>query len=242
MHIFVSVSVWFYLCRIQSRLMQCIAQHPTIIVIGETGSGKTTQIPQFLYDAGYAPAERCQLIAVTQPRRVAAITLATRVAAEARCKLGELVGYTVRFEDVSSALTRIKYVTDGSLLREALADRLLQRYSVIVLDEAHERTTNTDVLFGIIKEAQRLRSHQKPLTPRLRLQPGDTTAGPLKVVVMSATMDVDHFARYFGGCECVYLEGRTYPVQVYHAVKPQIEYVQACVSTLFEIHRTAPAK
>lgn len=230
----------FFFYRTVSRLMQCIAQHDTLIVLGETGSGKTTQIPQFLYDAGYAPDDGHQVIAVTQPRRVAAITLATRVALESGCALGERVGYAVRFEDCTKPLTRIKYVTDGTLLREALQDRLLQRYSVIVLDEAHERTTNTDVLFGIIKEAQRVRALSRPpVSKRLQLA---TEAGRLKVIVMSATMDVDHFAQYFGGCECVYLEGRTFPVQVMHAVKPQPEYVQACVSTLFEIHRTAPAK
>lgn len=208
--------------------MATIAKHPTLIVIGETGSGKTTQIPQFLCEAGYANGAG-QQIAVTQPRRVAAITLATRVAQEAGCRLGERVGYTVRFEDMSSPIqTKIKYVTDGALLREALGDRLLRRYAVIVLDEAHERTINTDVLFGIIKAAQRERVVRK--------------ADPLKVVVMSATMDVDHFAKYFNQCECVYLAGRAHPVQVLHAKQPQPEYTDACVSTLFEIHRSAPAK
>lgn len=96
-------------------------------------------------------------IAVTQPRRVAAITIASRVAKEMKCTLGETVGYTVRFEDQTSKNTRIKFVTDGSLLREALSDRMLKNYSAIVLDEAHERTINTDVLFGIVKEAQKNR-------------------------------------------------------------------------------------
>lgn len=124
--------------------------------------------------------------------------------------------------------TKIRYLTDGSLLREALSDRLLKKYSVIVLDEAHERTINTDVLFGIIKEAQRLRSERQ--------------LPELKVIVMSATMDVDHFAAYFNNCEIIYLAGRAHPVKVFHAKTSQPDYSHACLSTLFEIHRTAPAK
>lgn len=129
-------------------------QNDTVIVIGETGSGKTTQIPQFLHQAGLSDRG---VIAITQPRRVAAITISSRVAKEMNCQLGALVGYTVRFEDHTSKNTKIKFVTDGSLLREALSDRLLKQYSVIILDEAHERTINTDVLFGIVKEAQKTR-------------------------------------------------------------------------------------
>lgn len=141
--------------------MQAIVKHPTIIIIGETGSGKTTQIPQFLHDAGLTEKG---IVAVTQPRRVAAITISKRVCQEHGCKLGELIGYTVRFEDLTSKNTKIRFMTDGSLLREALSDRLLKSYSVIVLDEAHERTINTDVLFGIVKAAQRSRA-EKNLPP-----------------------------------------------------------------------------
>lgn len=131
-------------------------------MIGETGSGKTTQIPQFLY---HSRSSERGIIAVTQPRRVAAISISTRVAKEMKTRLGDVVGYTVRFEDHTSRNTKIKFVTDGSLLREALTDRQLLKYSVIILDEAHERTINTDVLFGIVKEAQRKRknANQTPL-------------------------------------------------------------------------------
>ncbi|GBP98024.1 Pre-mRNA-splicing factor ATP-dependent RNA helicase DEAH10 [Eumeta japonica] len=122
-------------CR--KRLIQEVYKSDILLIMGETGSGKTTQIPQFLYDAGFANKG---MIAVTQPRRVAAITVAKRVAQEQQCQLGELVGYTVRFEDCSSQKTRIRFMTDGFLLREALADRLLRNYTVIMLDEAHERT------------------------------------------------------------------------------------------------------
>lgn len=141
--------------------MQAIARNDTVIVIGETGSGKTTQIPQFLHDAGWTDRG---MVAVTQPRRVAAITISKRVSQEHGSKLGELIGYTVRFEDVTSEQTKIRFMTDGSLLREALSDRLLKQYSAICLDEAHERTINTDVLFGIVKAAQRVRA-EKQMAP-----------------------------------------------------------------------------
>lgn len=132
-------------------MIKHIQQNDTLIIIGETGSGKTTQIPQFILQAGLADRG---MIAITQPRRVAAITIATRVAKEMKSTLGETVGYTVRFEDNTSKSTKIKFITDGFLLREALVDRMLKQYNVIILDEAHERTINTDVLFGIVKEAQ----------------------------------------------------------------------------------------
>lgn len=143
-------------------------ENDTLIVIGETGSGKTTQIPQFLYHA--RQSER-GIIAVTQPRRVAAISISTRVAKEMKTQLGDVVGYTVRFEDHTSRNTKIKFATDGSLLREALSDRLLRQYSAIILDEAHERTINTDVLFGIVKDAQKTRknSNHPPLKVNQRI-------------------------------------------------------------------------
>lgn len=144
------------------RLIKHIQQNDTLIIIGETGSGKTTQIPQFLCQTGLA--ER-GIIAITQPRRVAAITIAARVAKEMKTQVGDTVGYTVRFEDKTSKNTKIKFITDGFLLREALTDRMLKQYNVIILDEAHERTINTDVLFGIVKEAQKTRKvlHMPPL-------------------------------------------------------------------------------
>ncbi|XP_013101680.1 ATP-dependent RNA helicase DHX33 [Stomoxys calcitrans] len=208
-------------CR--KRLIQEIYKSDTLLIMGETGSGKTTQIPQFLLAAGLCNKG---MIAVTQPRRVAAITVAKRVAQEQHSQLGETVGYTVRFEDCTSARTRIRFMTDGFLLREALADRLLRNYAVIMLDEAHERTVSTDVLFGIVKEAQRQR--------RLR------SLLPLKVIVTSATMDIDHFGRYFG-VKGMYLEGRTHPVRVMHAKESQSDYLHATLVTLFDIHRNTPS-
>jgi len=123
-------------------------------------------------------------IAITQPRRVAAITLAKRVAEETGTPLGELVGYSIRFDDCTSPKTRIKYLTDGTMLRELLSDELLSQYSIIVLDEAHERTVRTDVLFGIIKGIQHKRAK---------------TDNPLKLIIMSATLEADKFSKFFNG-------------------------------------------
>ncbi|XP_078060652.1 ATP-dependent RNA helicase DHX33-like isoform X2 [Mustelus asterias] len=147
------------ICRARGQLITHLRQRETLILIG---SGKTTQIPQYLYEAGIG---RQGIIAITQPRRMAAISLAARVAEEKKTELGKLIGYTVRFEDLTSDQSKIKFLTDGMLLREAIGDPLLRRYSVVILDEAHERTVHTDILFGIVKAAQRKRKelHKLPL-------------------------------------------------------------------------------
>lgn len=134
------------------------------------------QIPQFLAAAGYTKNNKC--VACTQPRRVAAMSVARRVAEEMDLVLGEHVGYTIRFEDCTSSKTILKYLTDGMLLREAMGDPLLSRYSVLILDEAHERTLSTDVLMGLLKEVLLKRKD-------------------LKLVVMSATLDAGKFQEYF---------------------------------------------
>jgi ATP-dependent RNA helicase DHX8/PRP22 len=130
-----------------SSLLTCL-QHQILVVVGDTGSGKTTQMVQYLAESGYAERGR---IGCTQPRRVAAMSVAKRVAEEVGCRLGQEVGYTIRFEDCTSPETRIKYLTDGMLQRECLMDPLCTAYSVIMLDEAHQRTIATDVLFGLLK-------------------------------------------------------------------------------------------
>lgn len=209
---------------VRNRLISEIQKHSTVIIIGETGSGKTTQIPQFMHEVRL---DRNGIIGITQPRRVAAITLSQRVAQEMNTDCGAIVGYTVRFEDVTSEYTKLKYLTDGMLLREAMLDTLLMSYSIIVLDEAHERTVHTDVLFGIVKQAQALRNEK--------------LLKPLKIIVMSATMDVDHFSDYFGSVPILYLEGRQHPIQVFHAVHRQDDYVFSSLVTIFQIHQDAPA-
>lgn len=210
----------------KNKLVELIKQYSTLIVLAETGSGKTTQIPQYLLAA---KLDRNKKIAVTQPRRVAAVSVAMRVAKEVGDGLvvGETVGYSVRFEDVTSNKTKIKYMTDGMLLREAIYDKMLLQYSIIILDEAHERSVHTDVLFGIVKDVQKIRK--------------DRSLPLLKIIIMSATMDVDHFSRYFDNCQVVYLEGRTFPVNLFYSVKPYDDYQTACVATFFKIHQEAPA-
>nr|XP_057943755.1 ATP-dependent RNA helicase DHX33 [Doryrhamphus excisus] len=207
----------------RTQLVSQLRQLHNAILIGETGSGKTTQIPQFLYEAGIG---RQGLVAITQPRRVAAISLAGRVAEEKRTQLGKLVGYSVRFEDVTSPETKLKFMTDGMLLREAIGDPLLLRYTVVILDEAHERTVHTDVLFGVVKTAQRRRRELDKI--------------PLKVIVMSATMDVDLFSEYFNKSPVLYLEGRQHPIQIFYTKQPQSDYLQAALVTVFQIHQEAP--
>lgn len=169
--------------------------------VGETGSGKTTQIPQFvLYDD--LPQMQRKLVACTQPRRVAAMSVAQRVAAEMDVKLGEEVGYSIRFEDMTSSKTILKYMTDGMLLREAMNDHDLKRYSTIILDEAHERTMSTDVLMGLLKEIIKRRSD-------------------LKIIIMSATLDAQKFQRYFNDAPLLAVPGRTHPVEIFYTPEPE---------------------
>ncbi|KAA0150361.1 hypothetical protein FNF27_04802 [Cafeteria roenbergensis] len=192
-----------------------------VIVEGETGSGKTTQIPQFLVHAGLGTEAGGKLVGCTQPRRVAAMSIAQRVADEMDVKLGEEVGYTIRFEDVTSDSTVLKFMTDGMLLREAMADPELEKYGVIVLDEAHERTLSTDVLMGLLKEVLARRSD-------------------LKVVVMSATLDAGKFQDYFDGAPLLKVPGRTFPVETYFAAQPERDYLEAALRTVVQIHQSEP--
>lgn len=189
-----------------------------------SGSGKTTQIPQFLVDAGYATQGQTA-VACTQPRRVAATSIAARVADEMDVELGQQVGYTIRFEDVSDPhSTVLKFVTDGMLLREAMSDPLLTRYSVIVLDEAHERTLATDVIMGLLMEV---------LPKRTK----DSEHGELKLVVMSATLDAEKFQSYFHDAPLLKVPGRTHPVEIFYTAKPERNYVEAAVRTTIHIHQ-----
>lgn len=210
--------------QFQSKLLEAVAASQTVVVEGETGSGKTTQIPQFLVEVGYAlPGKTC--VACTQPRRVAATSIASRVADEMDVELGKTVGYTIRFEDVSDPNeTVLKFLTDGMLLREAMSDPLLSRYSVIVLDEAHERTLATDVLMGLLMEV---------LPKRTK----GSKHGELKVVVMSATLDAQKFQEYFNGAPLLKVPGRTFPVEVFYTAEPERNYVEAAVRTAIQIHK-----
>lgn len=184
--------------RHRDALVRAVEDHVFLVVTGETGSGKTTQLPQYLYRAGLWKAGN---IGITQPRRVAAITVAQRVSHEMRFTLGKEVGYQVRFDDCTSEATVVKYMTDGCLLREILADPLLSKYSIVILDEAHERSLNTDILLGLLK---------KTLCGVDKGSEGRSV--PLHVVVMSATLETDKLSTFLGGCPVFTIPGRTFPV------------------------------
>ena len=196
----------------RSELISSVQKYKTTVVVGETGSGKSTQLPQYL-----ASAFPGKCIVCTQPRRVAATTLATRVSQEMSCTLGTKVGYTIRFDDVSSSETLIKYVTDGILLRECMMDQGLSRYKVIILDEAHERSINTDILMGLLKLLQAKRTD-------------------IRLVVMSATLDVGLFTSFFEDCNTVTVPGRQYHVQVLYTREPQEDYLDSALRTCVQIH------
>ncbi len=182
----------------REKLLKSVKSSKCVVITGETGCGKTTQFPQYLYKAGFAEHGT---IAVTQPRRVAAISVAHRVASEMDVEIGKEVGYQVRFDDCSSPSTKIKYMTDGCLLREFLDDKELSRYGVIVLDEAHERSLATDILFGLVKHLL----EKSPPSDKKRVT-------PLKVVIMSATLDVTKFSVFFNSCPIFEIPGRVFPV------------------------------
>jgi len=210
--------------KFKDELLEAVKNNQVVVVEGETGSGKSTQIPQFLVHAGYVKMGYT-MVACTQPRRVAATSLAARVAEEMDVTLGEQVGYTIRFEDVSDKRkTVLKFLTDGMLLREAMLDPLLTRYSVIVLDEAHERTLATDVLMGLLME----------LLPKRQ---AGSEHGELKVLVMSATLDAKKFQEYFHGAPLLSVPGRTFPVEVFYTAKPERNYLEAAIRTAMQIHQ-----
>ncbi|ODO00817.1 pre-mRNA-splicing factor ATP-dependent RNA helicase PRP16 [Cryptococcus wingfieldii CBS 7118] len=203
---------------VREELMGMIRDHQVLVVIGETGSGKTTQLGQFLYEEGYCSTG---MIGCTQPRRVAAMSVAKRVSEEMECTLGDTVGYAIRFEDCTSKDTKIKFMTDGVLLRESLNEGDLDRYNVIILDEAHERSLSTDILMGLLR---------KILTRRR----------DLKLIVTSATMNADKFSKFFGNAATYTIPGRTFPVEIYHSKSPCEDYVDSTVKQVLQIHLTNP--
>lgn len=204
--------------KLRDELAKAVADNQILIVIGETGSGKTTQITQYLSECGLTARGK---VGCTQPRRVAAMSVAKRVAEEFGCRLGQEVGYTIRFEDCTSPETIIKYMTDGMLLRECLMDLDLKTYSVIMLDEAHERTIHTDVLFGLLKQAVQKRPE-------------------LKVIVTSATLDAVKFSQYFFEAPIFTIPGRTFPVEVLYTKEPETDYLDASLITVMQIHLREP--
>lgn len=166
--------------------------------MAETGSGKTTQLPQYLYEAGYC--KNGMKVGCTQPRRVAAMSVAARVAEEMGVRLGQEVGYSIRFEDMTSDKTVLKYMTDGMLLREFLTDPELSTYSALVIDEAHERTLSTDILFGLVKVGLNGPQRKKKKRKRMSLTSSQDIARfrpDLRLLISSATLNAQKFADFF---------------------------------------------
>ncbi|CCD25313.1 DEAH-box RNA helicase PRP16 NDAI_0E04960 [Naumovozyma dairenensis CBS 421] len=205
--------------KTRSDLLRTIRENQVIVIIGETGSGKTTQLAQYIYEDGFC--NNGKMIGCTQPRRVAAMSVAKRVATEMDVKLGEEVGYSIRFEDQTSSGTKIKFMTDGILLRETLLDNSLDKYSCIIIDEAHERSLNTDVLLGLFKTL---------LTERR----------DLKLIITSATMNAQKFSNFFGNAPQFTIPGRTFPVKVIYSKYPVDDYVDAAVTEAVRIHLSTP--
>ncbi|KAL3368638.1 hypothetical protein AABB24_009465 [Solanum stoloniferum] len=205
--------------RFEEKIVETVKENPVVVVIGETGSGKSTQLPQILYRRGYA---KSGIIAVTQPRRVAAVSVSRRVAQEQNVRIGEEVGYAIRFEDRTSEKTRIKYLTDGVLLRESLFNPELNQYSVIILDEAHERSLNTDILLGLMKRLIKWRHSN------------------LKVLITSATLDGGKVSRFFSDCPVLTVPGELFPVEIVHISELPKSYVEASLKKAIDIHVREP--
>ncbi|GFR03373.1 pre-mRNA-splicing factor ATP-dependent RNA helicase PRP16 [Trichonephila clavata] len=199
---------------VRQELLNVIRDNSVIIIVGETGSGKTTQLTQYLREDGYS---KYGMIGCTQPRRVAAMSVAKRVSDEMNVQLGDEVGYAIRFEDCTNEKTIIKYMTDGILLRESLREPDLDNYSAIIMDEAHERSLSTDVLFGLLREVVARRQD-------------------LKLIVTSATMDATKFANFFGNVPSFTIPGRTFPVELFFSKNPIEDYVDAAVKQVLQIH------
>ena len=220
------------ICKYKDELLASVSTSQCVVITGQTGCGKTTQLPQFLRDAGLAEEGA---IAVTQPRRVAAISVAHRVAFERNAELGGEVGYQVRFDDCSGPRTKIKYMTDGCLLREFLEDQELSRYTIIVLDEAHERSLATDILFGLSKNLL-----DQPFSFFKRRKK------PLKVVIMSATLDVSKFSNFFSCCPTFEIPGRVFPVSIFYNVSDEsfdtkkLTYISQLSRVVMDIHLDHP--
>ncbi|EPE02283.1 deah-box rna helicase [Ophiostoma piceae UAMH 11346] len=234
----------------EQQIIEAIHEHDVVVISGGTGSGKTTQVPQFLYEAGFGNrnSENPGMIGVTQPRRVAAVSMARRVAEELGPEHGRAVAYQIRYESNVSSETAIKFMTDGVLLREVSQDIVLSKYSVIIIDEAHERSINTDVLIGVAsrvntmrKEVNRMREEELEGSSTVTTY---TPMKPLKIIVMSATLQVTEFTQnpklFLEPPRVIDIEGRQYPVTVHFAQKTRHDYVEEAFRKIVRGHRKLP--
>lgn len=201
----------------RDQFLAALEQYQILVIVGETGSGKTTQLPQYLHEAGYTKGGL--KVGCTQPRRVAAMSVAARVADEMGVKVGNEVGYSIRFEDSTSDKTVLKYMTDGMLLREFMTEPDLAGYSALMIDEAHERTVHTDILLALVKDLARERPE-------------------MKLLISSATMNAAKFAEYFDDAPIFNIPGRRYPVDIHYTPQPEANYLAAAITTVFQIHTT----
>ncbi|KAK6185965.1 hypothetical protein SNE40_008091 [Patella caerulea] len=212
----------------RNNILYLVEKYQTVVIIGETGCGKSTQIPQYLLEAGWA--KEGHIIGVTQPRRVAAVSVCTRIAEERGCLLGEEVGYLIRFDDCTDPTnTRVKFLTDGMLITEIMQDPLLSKYSIVMLDEAHERSLNTDVIMGLLRKIQKKRQD-------------------LRLIVTSATLNAEEIQEFFNTNETnnpendtaaiLTIEGREYPVDIHYTIDPVPNYLKSSVETVMKIHLT----
>lgn len=220
----------------EQRIMEAIHNHNIVVICGSTGSGKTTQIPQFLYESGYGSPDSPTpgLIGITQPRRVAAVSMSKRVAEELGDKSGA-VAYQIRFEGTVKPETSIKFMTDGVLMREVAQDITLKKYSAIVIDEAHERSANTDILIGMLSRVIKL---------RVELAAEDSTMKPLKLIIMSATLRIEDMTMnptlFATPPPVLEVEGRQHPVTNHFSRRTQHDYVEEAFRKISRGHKKLP--
>ncbi|KAF4983201.1 hypothetical protein FZEAL_1358 [Fusarium zealandicum] len=220
----------------EQRLMEAIHSNDIVVICGSTGSGKTTQIPQFLYESGYGSPDSPTpgMIGITQPRRVAAVSMSKRVAEELGDK-SEVVAYQIRFEGTVDPKTAIKFMTDGVLLREVAQDITLKKYSAIVIDEAHERSVNTDILIGMLSRVIKLRAE---------LAQEDPTVKPLKLIIMSATLRIEDLTMnptlFATPPPVMEVEGRQHPVTIHFSRRTQHDYVEEAFRKVSRGHKKLP--
>ncbi|KAI5187995.1 pre-mRNA-splicing factor ATP-dependent RNA helicase DHX16 [Nematocida homosporus] len=198
------------------EIERLVRENQVLVLSSETGTGKTTQVPRYIYEMFK------ESVVCSQPRRIAAISIARRVSEEIGTPLGSLVGYSVRFEERTSEQTMIRYVTDGTLLRDFIDDPLVKKYKAVIIDEVHERTINIDLLLGLVKDAIRDRPD-------------------LKIIIMSATMATEKFLTYLPGSATFHIKSRSYPIDLkYTPLSSHEKYVEKAIKTVIDIHNTQP--